>query len=92
MKQCMVHSFETESVVCRGTEKECLAYINIHSDQELELYWADEKDRHYIEAPFELAIVDEYRDIRHWCIDMCEDDVIAILKKNIGWTIKAMLV
>ena len=47
MRQFMVHDFTTESVVFRGTEAECLEYINNHPDQELELYWADPGERHY---------------------------------------------
>lgn len=46
-RQYMVHSFETESVVFRGTESECGNYINEHPTQELELYWAEPGDRHY---------------------------------------------
>ena len=49
MTQYMVHSFDTESVVFRGTEKECLEYINNHETEELELYWANPGDRHYRE-------------------------------------------
>ena len=54
MRQYMVHDFKTESVVFRGTESQCLNYINEeHPDQELELYWADPGDRHYIKPSFE---------------------------------------
>ena len=49
--QFMVHSFRTESVVFRGTEEECLKYINDNDSEAfpLELYWASKGDKHYIE-------------------------------------------
>lgn len=46
--QYMVHDFKTESVVFRGTEKECMEYINnAPREAELELYWAEPGDKHY---------------------------------------------
>lgn len=52
MTQYMVHDFYSESVVFRGTEKECLEYINQNDGKnhmELELYWANPGDRYYKE-------------------------------------------
>lgn len=47
--QYMVHSFESERVVFRGTEQECLDYINENYPEELELYWAYPGEPHYRE-------------------------------------------
>ena len=47
--QYMVHSFNTESVVFRGTEQECLTYINEHDNDEFELYWAYSGEPYYKE-------------------------------------------
>lgn len=52
MTQYMVHDFYSESVVFRGTEQECLEYINQNDGKnhmELELYWANPGDRYYKE-------------------------------------------
>lgn len=50
--QFMVHDFDTNSVVFRGTEKECKEFINKHSvnyswNDELELYWALPDDQNF---------------------------------------------
>lgn len=52
MVQFMVHNFRTESVDFRGTEEECLKYINDNDSEAfpLELYWASKGDKHYIES------------------------------------------
>ena len=49
--QFMVHCFRTESVVFRGTEEECIQYINDNDSEAfpLELYLASKGDKHYIE-------------------------------------------
>lgn len=49
--QFMVHCFRTESVVFRGTEEECIQYINDNDNEAflLELYCASKGDKHYIE-------------------------------------------
>ena len=49
--QFMVHCFRIESVVFRGTEEECIQYINDNDSEAfpLEVYWASEGDKHYIE-------------------------------------------
>ena len=50
MIQYMVHDFKAERVVFRGTEKECLDYINnAPKNAELELYWAKPGEPHYKE-------------------------------------------
>ena len=53
--QYMVHSFNTESIVFRGTEQECLEYLREHSDSdEIELYWAKPGEPHYKEEDDEV--------------------------------------
>lgn len=49
--QFMVHCFRTESVVFRGTEEECIQYINDNDNEALplELYWASKGYKYYIE-------------------------------------------
>lgn len=49
--QYMVHSFRLESIVFRGSEKECLEYINKYDSQEfpLELYWASKGEKYFID-------------------------------------------
>lgn len=56
MVQFMVHNFRTESVDFRGTEDECIKYINEHDTPEfpLELYWAHPGEPHYKENNNEL--------------------------------------
>ena len=45
--QYMVHSYDTDSVVFRGTENECARYINEHPNNELEIYWANLGQPHF---------------------------------------------
>lgn len=44
--QFMVHDFDTNSIIFRGTEKECNEFIN-ESKQNVELYWALPEDQHF---------------------------------------------
>lgn len=52
MTQYMVHCFYREAIVFRGTEEECLKFINENDGKdkyELELYWANPGDKYYRE-------------------------------------------
>ena len=52
MTQYMVHCFYREAIVFRGTEEECLNFINENDGKdkyELELYWANPGDKYYKE-------------------------------------------
>ena len=46
--QYMVHRFYSEKydegIVFKGTEEECIEYINNHLDMSLELYWEEKKE------------------------------------------------
>lgn len=44
--QFMVHDFDTNSIIFRGTEKECNEFIN-ESKQNVELYWTLPEDQHF---------------------------------------------
>ena len=63
--QYMVHCFRTESVVFRGSESECIEYINEHDKKNfpLELYVADVNDPHFIHDKERLEhILQSYKD------------------------------